>query len=262
MADYLLDLLDLGAPYLPRAVTAPLYTIANQLPSSPSDVINNPSSVLPLIVTVFSAYLAVNQFLSTVRWGVRTAFTFLKLGVVASVVMAVWKAYDGVGTDKGVTGGIREAYGTAEKVGRGIWNVGKQGSGWYFAGTGRDTSRSARRTRRSTAKSTNAKKRMWEDPDEVDLAQESTEDFVKNALDKARGIWGMFNPDESSSSTSNSNARRASKKRGETGGEGSGFVWNLLANQAKKVYQDAVEGLEQPGVKTTKKQQKRTTTRR
>ncbi|GAA5913101.1 uncharacterized protein JCM6883_006522 [Sporobolomyces salmoneus] len=248
MADYLLDLLDLGAPYLPRALTAPLYTLASQLPSSPSDILHNPSSLLPLLVTLASAYFAFNQFLGTLRWGVRTGFTLLKLGVVGSVVLAVWRGYENIGTEKGVVGGMRDVYSTVERVGSTVYRVGKQGTGWYFGGSGADTRAAGRRTKRSTKKSTNAKKRMWEDPEEVDLGKENTEDFVRNAMEKAKGVWGMFNPD---SSATKGTGRRSKRSGGKEGGNG--FVWNLLAGQAKKVWEDTVEGMEQPGAKTTKR---------
>ncbi|GAA5883938.1 hypothetical protein JCM16303_004711 [Sporobolomyces ruberrimus] len=261
MAEYLLDLLDIGAPYLPRAITAPLYTIANQLPSSPSDLFKNPSSLLPLIVTLFSAYFAFNQFIGTLRWGVRTVLTLLKLGVVGTTIAAVYMGYENVGTEKGVSGGLREAYETAERVGKGVWNVGKKGSRWYFGdqfATGKGNTRAGRRTRRSTAKSTNEKKRMWEDPEEVDLGSnggKGTEEFVKDAMDKAKGIWGMFNQDTTERNSRSGSS--SSKRKRSGGGDQGGFVWNLLANQAKKVWDDTVEGMDQPGAKTKKRNSRR-----
>ncbi|GAA5984108.1 hypothetical protein JCM5350_003780 [Sporobolomyces pararoseus] len=258
MADYLLDLLDLGSPYLPRALATPLYTILEQLPSSPSDLFQNPTSFLPLLLTVFSAYFAFNQFLSSLRWGLRTGLTLLKLGLIGSVLGAVWMGYENVGTEKGVSGGLRDAYITAEKFGRGVYGIGKKGSSWYFGNNsfGQRDTRAGRRTRRSKQKSTNSKKRMWEDPEEMDLGKENTEEFVKNAMDKARGIWGMFNPDSSTTNTGRGANTRRQKREQES--EGGGIVWNLLANQAKKVWEDAVDSMEQPGAKTTKKR----TTRR
>ena len=254
MSDYLLDLLDLGAPYLPRAITSPLYSIISQLPSSPSELLQNPTSFLPLLVTLFSAYFAFNQFIGTLRWGFRTALTLLKLGVVGSTIAAVYMGYENIGTEKGVTGGVRDAFRTAENVGRGVFNVGKKGSQWYFgqeqgSWLGGRTGESAaqRRRRRSTAKSTNSKKRMFEDPEEVDLADElgggGTQDFVKEAMKKAEGIWGMFNTD---TSTRTRDTGRKAKKEAEDQG---GFVWNLLKGQAKKYMNEAME---QPGAKATK----------
>ncbi|GAA5934385.1 uncharacterized protein JCM15063_004560 [Sporobolomyces koalae] len=261
MADYLLDLVDLGAPYLPRAVTAPLYTLISQLPSSPSEIIHNPTSLVPLFVTVLSAYFAFNQFIGTARWAVRTVISLLKLGVIASTFAAVYMGYENAGTEKGVVGGIQEAYHTAERVGRGVFSVGQKGFGWYFGNSfgakNNWDSRSARRTRRSTTKSTNAKKRMWEeDPEEVDLGKQSTDEFVKNAMDKARGIWGIFNSEEvPATAKKNRNAKQT--RSGSSAEGGGGFVWNLLANQAKKVWNDAVQGLEQPGVTTSHKNRNR-----
>jgi len=251
MSDYLLDLLDLGAPYLPRAITSPLYSIISQLPSSPSEILQNPTSFLPLLVTLFSAYFAFNQFIGTLKWGVRTGFTLLKLGVVGSTIAAVYMGYEGIGTEKGVTGGVRDAFRTAEKVGRGMFDVGKRGSQWYFGqeqgswlGGRTGESDSQRRRRRSTKKSTNTKKRMWEDPEEVDLAaNEGTQDFVKEAMKKAEGIWGMFNTD--TSTRSQDTGRKAKNQAKDEGG----FMWNLLKGQAKK-YMD--QAMEQPGAKTTK----------
>jgi len=158
--------------------------------------------------------------------------------------------YENVGTEKGVTGGLREAYNKAENIGRTFYDVGKKGSSWYFGnsfGAQRDT-RAGRRTRRSTAKSTNNKKRMWEDPEEVDLGNnQNTEEFVKNAMDKAKGIWGIFNSNNVDSTTST--GQRKTRQKKDQAQAGGGFVWNLLANQAKKVMED----MEQPGAKTTKK---------
>ncbi|GAA6021757.1 hypothetical protein JCM11491_007233 [Sporobolomyces phaffii] len=264
MADYLLDLLDLGAPYLPRAVSAPLYTIVHQLPASIADVVEHPSSFLPLLVACFSAYLAVNQLVATVRWSVRAAWTFAKLGSVAACVAAVYAAYSGAGTDRGVVASVADAYRSAEGVARTAWRVGEQGARWYFRddndgfATGRRTTRAQRRTARSTARSTNRNKRVWDDPDEVDLgrrdAHAATDEFVQSALDKAKGVWGMFNPTDSSSSSPNE-ARRSKKKSrtNDAAGGGGGFVWNLLAKQAKQVWDDTVEGMDRPGVQTKKK---------
>ncbi|GAA5963359.1 hypothetical protein JCM3765_006996 [Sporobolomyces pararoseus] len=264
MADYLLDLLDLGSPYLPRAITTPLYTLIEQLPSSPSELFQNPtSSLLPLILTLFSCYLAFNQFFSTLRWGFKTSLLVIKLGLIGTILGTIWKGYESFGTEKGVSGGLRDVYLTVEKFGRGVYQVGKTGSGWYNSlggvgsGVGGRDTRAGSRTRRSKQKSTNYKKRMWEeeDPEEIDLGKQNTEEFVKNAMEKARGIWGIFNSDSKTSTGRGTNTRRQKKN---TESEGGGFVWNLLANQAKKVWEDAVDGMEQPGAKTTRKR----TTRR
>lgn len=262
MADYLLDWLDMGSPYLPRALTGPLYTILNQLPASPSELFENPSSIVPLAITLFSAYFAFRQFLGTLKWGVRTGLTLLKLGIVASLVTAVWTGYENVGTERGVLGGVRDVYDRAEKVGRGVYQIGKRGTSWYLGNsfsTGGDPARTRSNRRRRTtrpAKSTNSKKRMWEDPEEIDLGKDEAEDFVKSALDKARGVWGLFNSDPSSVSSSESTkAERKRNKRGndDIRGGGGGFVWNMLANQAKKVWDEAVDSMEPPGAKTTTK---------
>ncbi|GAA6062863.1 hypothetical protein JCM10212_006116 [Sporobolomyces blumeae] len=282
MADLLLDYLDLAAPYLPRAVSSPLYAVVTHLPSSLQDVTSNPvSTLVPLVVTLFSTYLALTQFVRTAQWAIRTALTLVKVGLIASVVGAVWMGYENVGTDKGVVGGVTDAYRVAETVGRGVFDLGRRGAGWYLgqmgSRNGASTTTSGRSGRRQrTTRSTNANNDRargggggWfdRDPDEVDLGKagfggsasrnprstfgggstnRETEEFVRNALEKARGVWGVFTNDDSSSRTrpvgdDRRNARRGGKNDG-SGGSAGGFVWNLLAGQAKKVWDEAVEG--------------------
>lgn len=181
--------------------------------------------------------------------------------------------YQNVGTERGVSGGFRDAYGVADKVARGLYDVGKKGSSWYLGGSGSTTTGTSRRrsSRRTTRKTNDKKDGGWfgQDPEERDLGSEfgmgssststsggqDTEEFVKSAMEKAKGIWGIFNGDSSVNDGSANRPRtRSSKstKKQQNSNDGGGFVWNLLANQAKKAFDGAMEGMEQPGAKTKK----------
>ncbi|GAA5952531.1 hypothetical protein JCM21900_003408 [Sporobolomyces salmonicolor] len=239
----LLVLLDSISPVLPSSVLNPLYSLASLDLAS---LYHNPSQLLPLVVSLVTCYLALTSLLSTLRSSIHLAFALLKWGAIGTALSAVYLGYHGAGTDEGVRGGVRDAVGYAERVGRGAYSLGRTGAGWYFSGDRSRAGRSASGRKRTWSKPTGDG--AWDDPAERDLG---AEEFVQSAVRKAKGaVYELLNPlSGAREETKASQGKRGKKqeKEQQAGGGLGGLAWQYAMRRAKGVWDEAVQGFEGGG---------------
>ncbi|EMS19910.1 uncharacterized protein RHTO_03954 [Rhodotorula toruloides NP11] len=229
----LLPLLDLITPYLPNSLANPLYTLASLDIQS---VYHNPSQLLPLALSALAAYTAFLSFVSTARFAVRTAISLVKWGSIAAVLGAVWMGVNNAGSEKGVSGGVRDAASYAGQFGRGLFSLGQKGAGYYFGAPASSKTRDRRR-RSSSRNAAPAGSGRWGDNRDA-----AAEDFVGNAM---KSVLEFINPP--AGSTQEKVKRSAKKAMGgsgssSSGGDGlGGLAWNLAMGRAKKAWDEMTQ---------------------
>lgn len=229
----LLPLLDLITPYLPNSLANPLYTLASLDIQS---VYHNPSQLLPLALSALAAYTAFLSFVSTARFAVRTAISLVKWGSIAAVLGAVWMGVNNAGSEKGVSGGVRDAASYAGQFGRGLFSLGQKGAGYYFGAPASSKTRDRRR-RSSSRNAAPAGSGGWGDNRDA-----AAEDFVGNAM---KSVLEFINPP--AGSTQEKVKRSAKKAMGgsgssSSGGDGlGGLAWNLAMGRAKKAWDEMTQ---------------------
>ncbi|KAK4051042.1 hypothetical protein OIV83_003171 [Microbotryomycetes sp. JL201] len=268
MAALVEHLVDFVEPYMPSAMSNALYAVVDKLPDDVNSMLDNPTQLLSLVVSMFAVYAAFLSMYNTTRAAFRLAWLFIKLGVVASVVISCWSGYNGIGTEEGVTRGVKQV---SDAVNR-VYGIGKTGLGWWMgsgAGSGSNKA-SSRRKRRSSRQTRNSKKSasgarrtwstpddegVWADPPEVDLGRngqtQGTEDVmntVKNAVLTFLTSSSSSSSDDQQSSKRNSRSRPSKqqaqgnrKKRMFEGESLTGWTANL--NEAKRVWDDLAGGV-------------------
>lgn len=240
----LLPLVDLIAPYIPNSLANPLYTLASLDLQS---VYHNPSQLLPLALSLLAAYTAFLSFLSTVRFAVRTAISLVKWGSIAAVLGAVWMGVNNAGSEKGVSGGVRDAASYAGQFGRGLFSLGQKGAGYYFGAPANSRTRERRRSVSSSGGgfSRNAAPAGSSGGGWGDNRDRAAEDFVGNAM---KSVFEFINPQAGSAQEklkrSAKKASGASRSSGSSasGGDGlGGLAWNLAMGRAKKAWDEMTQ---------------------
>ncbi|KAM0790037.1 hypothetical protein ACM66B_005366 [Microbotryomycetes sp. NB124-2] len=263
VAEYLVDLVD---PYVPSALSNALYAVVDKLPANLDSVFDNPTQLLSLVISLFAVYAAFLSMYNTTRAFFRLALLFVKLGVVASVVISCWSGYNGIGTDEGVTRGVRQVSNAASKA----YGIGKTGLAWWMGSSGgAGSSSKTRRKRRSTrSRQTRNGKRsasgarktwstpddegVWDDPPDVDLGQsQDTDDVIKTVKN---AVLTFLTSSSSSSGEGKSSSKRSTKTRGSKDQSGGGnrkkrmfegedpTSWTANLNKAKRVWDDLAAG--------------------
>ncbi|GAA5993916.1 hypothetical protein JCM11641_006956 [Rhodosporidiobolus odoratus] len=234
----LLPLVDLVAPYLPTSLADPLYTVAT---ADLANLAQNPTQIVPLLVSLFAAYWAFLSFLSSARFAFRTSISLLKWGAIASVFGAAYMGYNSAGTQKGVTGGLNDAANLAGTVGKGVYSLGRKGAGYYLGSMGASkgsSKRSASGRPRSWSKPTS--EGGWDDPHAG--RDTEAEEFVGGILKKAQqGVFEYLAPPQEKVKRS---AKKSQPSFGGGGGGLSGFAWDLAMGKAKQAWDDFSEGSE------------------
>ncbi|GAA5860184.1 hypothetical protein JCM1840_002807 [Sporobolomyces johnsonii] len=249
----LLILLDTLSPVLPSSLLDPLYSLASlDLPS----LLHNPSQLLPLLVSLLTLYLALTSLLATLRSSLRLAIALLKWGTIATALGAAYLGYHGAGTDGGVGGGVRDAVGYAERVGRGVYSLGRTGAGWYFSGSGAGSRARERRSAsgRKRTWSRPTREGGWDDPLAASAAEREREggvdEFVQDAVRKAKGaVYELFlGPTLGDEGVKKGKRGKKQEKEQQAGGGGvGGLAWQYAMRRAKGVWDEAVQGFERGG---------------
>ncbi|GAA6016443.1 hypothetical protein JCM10207_003864 [Rhodosporidiobolus poonsookiae] len=246
----LLPLVDLVSPYLPRSLSDPLYTLAT---ADLANLAQHPLQIFPLLLSLLAAYWAFLSFLSSARFAVRTTVALAKWGVVASLLGAVYMGYNSAGTDKGVVGGLTDAARIGSTVGKGVYSLGRKGAGYYFGGgssssssRNRNSKRSASGRPRTWARPTNDG--GWDDPSSDGGRDVAAEEFVGDVLKKAQdAVFEFLAPPQDKVKRSAKKSKGSGLFGGNSNGGGgnggiNGLLWDLAAGQAKKAWENAVEG--------------------
>ncbi|BGP26088.1 hypothetical protein JCM10295v2_005031 [Rhodotorula toruloides] len=235
----LLPLIDFLAPYLPNSLANPLYTLASLDIQS---VYHNPSQLLPLALSVLAAFTAFLSFLSTARFAVRTAISLVKWGSIAAVLGAVWMGVNNAGSEKGVSGGVRDAASYAGQFGKGVFSLGQKGASYYFGAPASSKTRERRRRRSSSHGSSSRNAAPAGSGGWGDKRDAAAEDFVGNAM---KSVLEFMNPPAGSAQEK---VKRSAKKAmggsgsSSSGGDGfGGLAWNLALGRAKKAWDDMTQ---------------------
>ncbi|GAA5900003.1 hypothetical protein JCM5296_001937 [Sporobolomyces johnsonii] len=250
----LLILLDTLSPVLPSSLLNPLYSLASL---DLATLLHNPSQLLPLLVSLLTLYLALTSLLATLRSSLRLALALLKWGTIATALGAAYLGYHGAGTDGGIGGGVRDAVGYAERVGRGAYSLGRTGAGWYFSGSGSGDA-AARNRERERARSASGRKRTWSRPtkeggwDDPAAAEREggVDEFVQDAMSKAKGaVYELFlGPTLGDEGAKKGKRGKKLEKEQQAGGGGlGGLAWQYAMRRAKGIWDEAVQGFERGG---------------
>lgn len=234
----LLPLLDVVSPYLPSTLADPLYTLATVDVAS---LIQHPTQILPILLSLFAAYWAWLSFLSSARFAFRTSITLIKWGAIASAIGAAYVGYNSAGTEKGVSGGISDYVKTGSTVGKGVYSLGKKGAGYYMGSRGvSNAKRSASGRPRTWAKPTNEGE--WDDPAERDT---EAEDYVGDIMKKAQGAFFEYLSPPQEKVRGTAKKAKSSFPLPQRPSGLQGYAYDYALNKAK-----AALGVEEPKKKT------------
>ncbi|ORY83507.1 hypothetical protein BCR35DRAFT_303357 [Leucosporidium creatinivorum] len=221
-------------PYLPHSIASPLH----QLLAVPSNILENPSQLVPLAISFLALYAAVISFYNTARSALRFGWFLTKWGAILSALAVAWSGWNNAGTEEGATKGLR----TAGNIGKQAFGLGAQGINWWMGGDNKRTagrasrSRSASGRKRTWAKATDDG--GWDDPDEVDLGA-GANDVMKSVQDAV--LTFLSSPGEAakdSGKKDKSKAKKSTKKAQQEGVDLGSMATDYAMGRAKKVWQD------------------------
>ncbi|KAI5480646.1 hypothetical protein MNV49_007573 [Pseudohyphozyma bogoriensis] len=247
----------LVAPYLPASIAGPLH----QLLTLPATIFENPSQLVPILISLLTLYAAIVSLLNSARLAFRMAWFTIKWGAIAAAVGAAVSGYNGWGAGDN-NGGAWEGLATAGRMGKSALRLGKQGVEWWASSGARAASSSSSGQRRSSKKSASGRPRTWakanddggwDDPSEVDDADAN--DAVKWVQDSVLTFLNRATtPDEKKgkkppSSRARAKAEKKAKQAEDDGDALSDWAMRYAAGSAKKWW----DGLSEDKAEDSKK---------
>ncbi|KAK4051679.1 hypothetical protein OIO90_004629 [Microbotryomycetes sp. JL221] len=280
MAALIEHMIDFVDPYLPNSLANSLYAVVDRLPTL-DEAISNPTQLVPLLLSLFAVYAGFMSMYNTTRWAFRLGMFFVRWGLIATVLLTAWSGWNGIGTDEGVTKGVRQVGNVATRA----YGIGKTGVNWWLSSSGVGSTSSSSRTagrrrskRRSSKQTRDSSRRrrsasgakktwstpdddgIWDDPAEVDLAAQDPTSDVLNTIKKT--ILTFSGTDDANAGTNDdrqANARASRQKANSQSRTGSSsrrrrdqntnddddlsqWATNFAINKARRAWNDWTRG--------------------